>query len=128
MSLASNARSVAPYFAIAALVMVMAVLVLRRGGLFAETILIPAGPALTAGAEGEVRSVKLITLLPKDAIPAIFDPSFIDAEAANRQLVDTDLVIGVTVNGEHRAYGVAFLSAHEVVNDVVGGRAIAVTW
>jgi len=37
-------------------------------------------------------------------------------------------VIGVEIGGEARAYGTAFLSGHEVVNDVVGGRPIAVTW
>ena len=54
--------------------------------------------------------------------------SFIDAEAADDQLDPRDLVIGVSVDGEHHAYGVAYLSSHEVVNDVLGGRPIAVTW
>ena len=74
------------------------------------------------------RELKIITLLPKDAIPAIFDPEFIDAAAADGQLDPRDLVIGVSINGEHHAYGVAYLSGREVVNDVVGGRPIAVTW
>ena len=39
-----------------------------------------------------------------------------------------DLVIGVEIDGDARAYGVAYLSNHEIVNDVVGGRPIAVTW
>ena len=37
-------------------------------------------------------------------------------------------MIGVSIDGEHRAYGAAFLSGHEIVNDMLGGRAIAVTW
>ena len=36
--------------------------------------------------------------------------------------------MGVSINGEHRAYGTAFLSSREIVNDTVGGRPIAVTW
>ena len=72
--------------------------------------------------------LEIVTLLPPDAIPAIDNPRFITAEEADRQLALSDLVIGVSIDGEHRAYGAAFLSAHEIVNDTLGGRAIAVTW
>jgi len=82
-------------------------------------------PAVTE--DGEV-PLQIVTLLPPDAIPAINNPRFITAEEADGQLRLTDLVIGVSVDGEHRAYGAAFLSAHEIVNDTLGGRAIAVTW
>ena len=41
---------------------------------------------------------------------------------------DEDLVIGVSIEGEHKAYSTAFLSSHEIVNDVVGGTPVAVTW
>ncbi|MXY36316.1 MAG: DUF3179 domain-containing protein, partial [Dehalococcoidia bacterium] len=61
-------------------------------------------------------------------IPAIDNPRFITAEEADQQLALSDLVIGVSIDGKHRAYGAAFLSAHEIVNDTLGGRAIAVTW
>ncbi|MBM3140708.1 MAG: DUF3179 domain-containing protein [Chloroflexi bacterium] len=70
----------------------------------------------------------MVTLLPKDAIAAIFEPRFVTAERADRFFAPADLVIGVEIGGEARAYGTAFLSGHEVVNDVVGGRPIAVTW
>ena len=72
--------------------------------------------------------LEIVTLLPPDAIPAINNPTFISLEEADQQLRLSDLVIGVTIGGEHRAYGAAFLSAHEIVNDTLGGRAIAVTW
>jgi hypothetical protein len=74
------------------------------------------------------RTLKIISILPRDAIPAIDDPVFITAEAASENLVDRDLVIGVSINGEHKAYSTAFLSGHEVVNDVIGGKPVAVTW
>lgn len=82
-------------------------------------------PMPTAAPEPEL---EIITVLPPDAIPAIDDPAIIPAAAADEQLRDNDLVIGVSIGGEHRAYGAAFLSAHEIVNDMLGGRAIAVTW
>ncbi len=74
------------------------------------------------------RMVSLVSVVPKDSILAIFDPTLIAAAQAPEQFNDADMVLGVSVNGEHRAYGVAFLSSIEVVNDVVGGRPIAVTW
>ena len=73
-------------------------------------------------------SLEIVTLLPPDAIPAIDDPAIVSAAAADEQLRANDLVIGVSIGGEHRAYGAAFLSGHEIVNDMLGGRAIAVTW
>lgn len=72
--------------------------------------------------------LEIVTLLPPDAIPAIDDPAIVPAAAADEQLRANDLVIGVSIGGEHRAYGAAFLSGHEIVNDMLGGRAIAVTW
>ena len=129
MSFGASVRSVAPWFAIVALVLVMAVMVLRRSGYFSDAVILHQGPAALAGANPEEgRKLKIITLLPKDGIAAIFDSTFVNAEEASSQLAPDDLVIGVSIGGEHRAYGVAFLSSHEVVNDTLGGRPITVTW
>ncbi len=70
----------------------------------------------------------IVTLLPFDAIPAIDSPEFVDEATGSEQLRPDDLVVGVEINGEARAYGVAFLSGHEIVNDTLGGRPISVTW
>ena len=70
----------------------------------------------------------VITLLPYDAIKAILEPRLVDVEWANQQMIDTEQVIGVSIGGEHRAYPIYMLSSHEIVNDVVGGKPIAVTW
>lgn len=71
---------------------------------------------------------EMITLLPRDAIPAIDNPRFINAADADEFYDPDELVIGVEFNGEARAYSVPFLSNHEIVNDTVGGVKIAVTW
>ena len=71
---------------------------------------------------------EITSVLPKDAIPAVFEPDFLPADDADRQYRDTDLVIGVSIDGDHRAYHVPYLSGREIVNDVVGGKPIAVTW
>lgn len=63
-------------------------------------------------------------------IPAIFadDSLFISAQAGDEEWDDKELVVGVEINGDARAYPVRLLSVHEVVNDVVGGQPIVVTW
>ncbi len=76
-----------------------------------------------AAPENEIR-----TLLPKDAIPSIDAPEFVKAEAADKFMQPDEMVIGLEVAGDKRAYSVPLLSSHEIVNDVVGGRSVAVTW
>ena len=49
-------------------------------------------------------------------------------EHRGKLVVSNDRVAGVVVNGEARAYPLAMLNAHEVVNDVLGGVPIAVTF
>ena len=68
------------------------------------------------------------TLLPPDGIRAIDDPQFETAEAAAASLDPGERVIGVVINGEARAYPLPIMSNHEIVNDVVGGQPVAVTW
>ena len=46
----------------------------------------------------------------------------------NPYLVSSDLVVGITVNGESRAYPLHVLHVHEIINDVLGEEPIAVTW
>ena len=74
------------------------------------------------------RDLEIITLLPKDAIPAILEPEFLTVAEADEQMQDDELVIGVSIDGDSRAYSVNMLSRHEIANDVVGGKSVAVTW
>ena len=66
--------------------------------------------------------------MPYDAIPAIFNPKFLTGEEARKQYQEKELVLGVSINGDHRAYSIPYLSRREIVNDVVGEVPIAVTW
>lgn len=64
----------------------------------------------------------------KDGIPALTDPRVVgpsDAEAG--YLHETDIVMGVVINGEARAYPHNIGWHHEIVNDVVGGKPIVAT-
>ena len=71
---------------------------------------------------------EIVTLLPRDAIPAIDNPQFLTAAEADEFYDPNELVIGVEFNGDARAYSIPLLSSHEIVNDTVGGEKIAVTW
>ena len=64
---------------------------------------------------------------PKDGIPSIDDPKFVPvAESGN--LADREPVIGLEIDGDARAYPLRVLTWHEIVNDVVGGVPVAVTY
>jgi len=63
---------------------------------------------------------------PKDGIPAIDAPKFVAAARAG--LAAEDRVLGLRHQGIARAYPVRILNWHEVVNDRVGGSAVAVTY
>ena len=62
----------------------------------------------------------------RDAIRPIYTPVFLSAQEAD--LRDWELVMGLSVNGEAKAYAVGILNLREMVNDVVGGVPVLVTW
>ena len=72
--------------------------------------------------------LEIVTVLGRDGIPAILNPDQLTAEEADDWLTPSAQVLGVSINGEHRAYSLALLSKHEIANDVLGGQPIAVTW
>ena len=65
---------------------------------------------------------------PKDGIPAIWEPSHVSV-AQETRLDDREPVMTYEHEGEvARAYPIRYLMWHEIVNDVVGGQHIAVTY
>lgn len=65
-------------------------------------------------------------LLPRDAIVPIYAPKFVSAGDADLAL--DELVIGVEIDGESKAYPIGPLVQREMVNDVIAGVPILVTW
>jgi len=63
---------------------------------------------------------------PKDGIPSIDTPEF--DTAATTPFQDDDLVIGMVLNGEAKAYPFNVMNWHEIVNDTVGGVNVTVTY
>ncbi|UCG86322.1 MAG: DUF3179 domain-containing protein [Gemmatimonadota bacterium] len=65
---------------------------------------------------------------PKDGIPAIDRPTFDPVEQADRWLEAREPVAVVELSGQAKAYPLQILVWHEIVNDVVGGIPVAVTY
>ena len=67
-----------------------------------------------------------VQLRRPDDIPPIYAPEFVAADAASRP--DDEPVIGLARNGAARAYPTGILYRRELVNDVVGGVPVLVSW
>jgi hypothetical protein len=66
---------------------------------------------------------------PRDGIPSIDNPKFVSTEEASFNFLQgSDLVIGLEINEDVRAYPLKILVWHEIVNDHVGGTPVAVTY
>jgi hypothetical protein len=78
----------------------------------------------------------VVRAMAKDGVrvllePPTMTPAEIDRwneEERGKLLVPDDRVIGIVFGGEARAYPLRLMRWHEVVNDVVGGEPIAVTY
>jgi hypothetical protein len=65
----------------------------------------------------------------KDGIPAIDEPKFESLAVARNWLRPEHVpVIALEINGEARAYPLAILTWHEIVNDTLGGVPVVVTF
>jgi hypothetical protein len=65
---------------------------------------------------------------PRDGIPPIDDPKFIDITEANEWLQPVEPVVLVLAGEDARAYPLQILTYHEIVNDTVGGLPLAITF
>ena len=66
--------------------------------------------------------------VPRDGIPPIDNPSFESIDSAQDWLQPQSPVIALEVNGMARAYPLAILTRHEIVNDTVGDVPVAATF
>ncbi|MGO1120039.1 DUF3179 domain-containing protein [Rhodovibrionaceae bacterium A322] len=62
-----------------------------------------------------------------DGIPSLDNPDFISGNDAD-YLVPDDLVFGVAINGDARAYPLRIMGWHEMFNDVIGGQPVALAY
>lgn len=62
-----------------------------------------------------------------DCIPAADNPEFSTADEAT-WLEDDDIVFGIGINGEYRAYPRRIMEIREMVNDTLGGRDLGIPY
>ncbi len=62
-----------------------------------------------------------------DGIPSLDNPKLIEASGAD-YLLPTDLVFGVAINGDVRAYPLRIMGWHEMFNEVIGGVPVALAY
>lgn len=76
---------------------------------------------------GDVNRYRPVKVL-REPIRAIVDPKLVTASEST--LSPNELVIGVERDGHARAYSINQLTGpqREIINDVLGGTAIAATW
>ena len=65
---------------------------------------------------------------PKDGIPAVDQPVFVDVTEADEWLDDDEPVFVVSADGRTHIYPVQILTYHEIVNDVVGTTPLTITY
>ena len=65
-------------------------------------------------------------LLPRGQIASVDTPRFVPASEA--RLPPEAWVLGVSVDGQARAYSLNLLNRHEIVNDRIGEKAFAAVW
>lgn len=84
------------------------------------------------GIDWGIRLVEFIELSPggplRDGIPSIDQPRFFSTADALASAKASTPVIQFEINGDVRAYPLDILIWHEIVNDVVGGVPVAVTY
>lgn len=71
---------------------------------------------------------ELILGAPRDGIPPLNEPAFISVAEADAIYSDNSPVIQFEVHEDVRAYPLEIMTWHEIVNDVVGGTPVAVTF
>ena len=100
-----------------------------KSAVFITALLLAIVPWQTQATEDQAEETLppgVVQLLPRGAIPAIFDPQFVSAHEAD--LPDGVWVFGVVIDGEAHAYSLNLLNSHEIVNDVFGTLPVAASW
>lgn len=86
----------------------------------------PAQPAVLSLAQQGGRPQDFEQILPRGRIASIDQPIFVEAAAA--KVLPESWVLGVMIEGQARAFSLAVLNSHEIVNDSIGDTNYAAVW
>ncbi len=99
-----------------------------KGRLFSRMVDPDQSDFINSGVNSTIRVEEIVWGgVPRDGIPDLTNPRVITPQEAG-YLFGEDRVFGVSFNGEHRAYPLRILNAHEMANDVVGGVPFALAY
>ena len=65
---------------------------------------------------------------PRDGIPSIDNPKFVTLDEADEWIEDNELVLGITYKGVKRVYPLQIMVWHEIVNEIIAGDPLLVTY
>lgn len=65
---------------------------------------------------------------PKDGIPSIDEPKFVTVEEADEWIQDNELVLAIIYKGVKRVYPLQIMVWHEIVNDIIAGDPLLITY
>ncbi len=65
---------------------------------------------------------------PKDGIPSIDNPKFVSLEEADEWIGDNELVLGIIYKDIKRVYPMQIMVWHEIVNDIIAGDPLLITY
>lgn len=91
---------------------------------------LPLGAQRRPMQEEKIGDGTMLTVLAPDAIPAVSQPVFASRQEADKWMADEEPVLGLVdaATGQAKAYSLWHLERHEIVNDRLGGKPLAVTW
>jgi len=87
------------------------------------------GDFIYRGVRSKIRMEEIVWggVSAKDGIPPLTNPPLIDATEA-QFMSDSELVFGISINGDVRAYPYRFMDWHEMLNDVIGGQPVSLAY
>ena len=101
----------------------------RRTCIVLASLLLPVSVSAQEATECIVPKEQVIgTSVGPDGKPSLTSPEVVEAAACDDFMFADDLVLGILINGEARAYPHNVLWWHEVINDFLGGSPVLVTF
>jgi hypothetical protein len=101
---------------------------LRRSTSILTALAAVLAPLTAPAASDVIQGAPILTALPVDAIPGIDNPMYVSVAEAVRFMRPDKPVLGLADGADAKVYSAWQLNHHDIVNDTMGNRAVAVTW
>ena len=105
---------------------VIVVALLGLAGVVVAVRFLVLGDVVEVAGDARRGPVQTDVVSSHDLILPVYEPEFVPYARSN--LDPADVVIALSIDGDSRAYPVRILNHREMVNDVVGGVPVVVSW